>query len=228
MKILVIEDDKSVIDTISLSFKVGWPGTEFLVANDGMTGITLAKQENPDTIILDLVLPDCTGYEVLSTIRSFSNTPVIIVSALDEETDVIKGLEMGADDYLTKPFRKMELLARVKTALRRQSIAASDQVTQVCGALKYLPVTRQVLFHDKSTRLTNTEADILTFLMQNASRVVSHSELSIAVWGKEFEHSANTIKVHIRHLREKLEVDPSHPAIIITSQGAGYSFITPA
>ncbi len=222
MKILVIEDDVSVIDTISLSFQVGWPEVILLSATQGSEGLSMVESESPDVIVLDLKLPDMNGFEVLRKIRDISDTPVIILSGMNEETDVIRGLEFGADDYITKPFRKMELLARIKSAMRRLQ-KSTEQTTLVCGPVKYFPITRQVFVDNRDVRLTVTEADILSVLLKNKGLVVTHSELSLAIWGEDYPNSADTLKVHIRHLREKLENNPSHPEMILTRPGVGYS-----
>lgn len=224
MKVLIIEDDQDVIDTIALSFQVGWPGVELITTGEGKKGISMVESQNPDIIILDLGLPDISGFDALRMIRSFSNIPIIILSAMMEENDIIRGLEWGADDYITKPFRKMEFLVRIKTVLRRQS-PVSDEAPVIAGPLRYLPTTRQFFLDEREVLLTATESDILVELMKNAGLVVSHSSLAEAIWGDDYPNSADTIKVHIRHLREKLEVDPSSPQMIITRPGVGYSLV---
>lgn len=224
MKILIIEDDNDIIDTVALTFQVGWPGIELVSTGEGLKGVEMVESESPDVVILDLGLPDINGYDVLRRIRAFSNVPVVILTVMADENDIIRGLEWGADDYITKPFRKMELLARIKTVLRRQN-PDSDDTPLVCGTFRYVPATRQFFIRDKEIRLTVTESDILHFLMKQAGQVVSHSALSEAVWGDDYTNSADTLKVHIRHLREKLEVDPSHPQHIMTRPGIGYSLV---
>ncbi len=226
MKVLVIEDDEDVVDTVTLAFQVGWPGVELVSAHEGKKGVELVGSESPDITILDLGLPDINGFEVLRQIRSFSDVPIIILTVMTEEDDIIKGLEWGADDYVTKPFRKMELLARIKTILRRQS-PPGEEHPLVCGLLRYEPSRRQFFLHEKEITLTVTEADILYHLMKQAGRVVSHSTLAELVWGDDYPGAADTLKVHIRHLREKLEADPSHPQLILTRSGIGYSLVIP-
>jgi DNA-binding response OmpR family regulator len=221
MKILVIEDDKDIVDTITLAFQVGWPGVELVSTGEGKKGVEMVKTESPDFVILDLGLPDINGFEVLRQVRCFTKVPVIILTVITEEDDIIRGLEWGADDYVTKPFRKMELLARIKTILRRQTPGQESPL--VCGALRYEPSSRRFYNLDKEIVLTGTEADILYQLMKQAGRVLSHATLAENVWGDYYPGSADTLKVHIRHLREKLEKDASHPKLILTRPGIGYS-----
>lgn len=226
MKVLVIEDDEDIIDTITLAFQVGWPGTELVSTYEGRRGVEMVESEAPDITILDLGLPDINGFEVLRQIRGFSDVPIIILTVMTEEDDIIKGLEWGADDYVTKPFRKMELLARIKTVLRRQS-PPGEEPPLVCGPLSYEPSRRQFFYHEKEIALTVTEADILYHLMKQAGRVVSHSDLAEMVWGDDYPGASDTLKVHIRHLREKLEADPSRPQLIMTRSGIGYLLAIP-
>jgi two-component system, OmpR family, response regulator VicR len=226
MKILVIEDDQGIIETIALTLQISWPEIMMVSTSEGLKGVDMAESESPDIIILDLGLPDINGYDVLRKIRAFSNIPIIILTAMTAENDIIRGLEWGADDYITKPFRKMEFLARIKTVLRRGT-HDSDDTPVVCGMLRYVPATRQFYLRDKEVILTVTEADILSYLMKQSGQVVTHSAIAEAVWGDDYANSADTLKVHIRHLREKLEDDPSHPRYITTRPGTGYSLIVP-
>jgi two-component system response regulator VicR len=226
MKVLVIEDDQDVIDTITLTFEVGWPGVELVSSYEGKRGVEMAESEAPDIIILDLGLPDISGFEVLRQIRSFSDVPIIILTVMDEEDDLIKGLTWGADDYVTKPFSKMELLARVKTILRRQNPSA-EEPPLLFGLLRYHPSTRQFFYDDREVILTATEANILCDLMKKAGQVVTQLSLAETVWGVDYPGAADSLKVHIRHLREKLEADPSHPKLILTRPGVGYLLAVP-
>jgi len=226
MKVLVIEDDRDVVDTINLAFQVGWPGVELVSAYEGKRGIEMAESETPDIIVLDLGLPDISGFEVLQQIRSFSNTPIIILSVMTEEDDIIKGLEWGADDYVTKPFRKMELLARVKTVLRRLT-PPGEESPLVCGSLRFHPSTRQFFHGYKEVILTATESNIIYHLMKKMGQVVTQSSLAEAVWGDDYPGAVDSLKVYIRRLRKKLESDPSHPNLILTRPGVGYLLAPP-
>lgn len=226
MKVLVIEDDADVVDTISLAFQVGWPGIDLVSVAEGQKAIDMVESEAPDLIILDIGLPDINGFDVLRRIRSFSSTPIIILTAMVEEIDIIKGLEWGADDYITKPFKKLELLARVKAVLRRKTPPA-ENLPIVCGLLRYEPSTYRFYYGPKEILLTVTETNILLALMKKAGQVISNASLAVEVWGDDYEGAADSLKVHIRHLREKLETEPSNPNLILTRPRVGYILIAP-
>lgn len=220
MKVLLIEDDKEIIDAISLAFRIRWPEADVVSTRLGQKGYELVESESPDIVILDLGLPDISGFEVLRQIRLFSKVPTIILTVRAEEADVVKGLEWGADDYIVKPFRQLEFLARVKALIRRQ--APSEEESLVYGPLRLDTIARQLYYGGKEINLTVTENHILSHLMRNAGRVVTHSSLAEAVWGDDYPGSADSLKVHIRRLREKIEEDPGHPALILTRTGVGY------
>lgn len=225
MKVLVIEDDKEIIDTITLSFMVGWPGVELVSTSEGLEGIEMIDSESPDLVILDIGLPDISGFEVLSRIRSFSSVPIVVLTAMTEESDVIKCLEWGADDFVSKPFSKMELLARVKTKTRRQ-YPDSEKAPLIRGDLRYEPAVNHFYFKDNELALTLTESEILYILMKEAGKVVRHSTLAEIIWGEESASSSGSLKVHIHHLREKLKAcseDNEHNHLIQTWTGLGYS-----
>ena len=225
MKVLLIEDDKEIIDAISLAFQIRWPEAKVVSTRLGEKGVELVESEAPDIVILDLGLPDISGFEVLRQIRLFSHVPTIILTVRQDEADIVKGLEWGADDYITKPFRQLEFLARVKALIRRQS--PEEEESLVCGPLR-LDVTSGQLYHDrKEIALTVTESHILGHLMKNAGRVVTHSSLAEAVWGDDYPGVVDSLKVHIRRLREKIEADPSHPQLILTRTGVGYFLAKP-
>ncbi|MBI2288386.1 MAG: response regulator transcription factor [Chloroflexi bacterium] len=225
MKVLLIEDDREIIEAISLAFQIRWPEAKVVSTRLGKHGVELVETESPDIVILDLGLPDINGFEVLQQIRLFSHVPTIILTVRSDETDVVKGLEWGADDYITKPFRQMELLARVKALIRRRSPSEEEQL--VYGRLR-LDVTTGQLYQDgKEIALTVTESHILGHLMRNGGRVVTHSSLAEAVWGDDYPGAADSLKVHIRRLREKIEATPGNPKIILTRPGVGYFLAKP-
>ncbi len=225
MKVLLIEDDREIIDAISLAFQIRWPEAKVISTRLGKKGVELVESELPDMVILDLGLPDINGFEVLREIRRFSRVPIIILTVRADEADVVKGLEWGADDYVTKPFRQLEFLARVKALIRRQT--PSEEETVTCGPLS-LNTTASELYHDgKEIALTITENRILSHLMKNVGHVVTHSSLSEAVWGDDYPGAAKSLKVHIRRLREKIEKDASHPQFIVTRPGVGYLLARP-
>ena len=226
MKVLMIEDDLEIVETVSLAFQIRWPEAKLLSTHLGEKGVELVESESPDIVILDLGLPDVSGFDVLKQIRLFSVVPILILTVRSEEVDIVKGLEWGADDYLVKPFRQLELLARVKALTRRKS-PSGEEAQLICGALRLDPITRQVLYGDKEINLTSTEGHILHHLMRNAGRVVTHSSLAEAVWGEEYDGGTDSLKVFIRRMREKLETDPSHPQLILVKSGVGYLLSKP-
>ena len=225
MKVLLIEDDKEIIDAISLAFQIRWPEAKVVSTRLGEKGVELVESEAPDIVILDLGLPDISGFEVLRQIRLFSHVPTIILTVRQDEADIVKGLEWGADDYITKPFRQLEFLARVKALIRRQS--PEEEESLVCGPLRLDVTSGQLYYGRKEIALTVTESHILGHLMKNAGRVVTHSSLAEAIWGDDYPGVADSLKVHIRRLREKIEADPSHPQLILTRTGVGYFLAKP-
>ncbi|MFC2039388.1 response regulator transcription factor [Chloroflexota bacterium] len=227
MKVLVIEDDPGIVDTISVAFQIRWPGAKLLSTHLGQRGIELVESYTPDVIILDLGLPDTSGFDVLKQIRLFSTTPVIILTVRLEESDVVKGLEWGADDYVVKPFKQLELLARVKAVMRRQ-ISGAEETPEVCGLLSLNRSTRQLVYGEKEISLTATEAHIVHHLMRNAGHVVTYSSLAEVVWGEDYPGAADSLKVNIRRLRQKLERDPSQPQLILNKPAIGYSLERPS
>ncbi len=226
MKVLIIEDDMDIVEAISLAFQIRWPEAQVVSTHLGEKGIEMVETEAPDIAILDLGLPDISGFDVLKGVRLFSNVPLIILTVRAEEADIIKGLEWGADDYIVKPFRQLELLARVKSLIRRQS-PPGEEPPLSCGPLHFDPTTRQLTNGEREVDLTRTEGEILHHLMKNAGHVATHSRLAEAVWGEDYPGVADSLKVHIRRLREKIEADPSHPQLILTKSGIGYSLVKP-
>ena len=226
MKVLIVEDDPQIIEAVSLAFQIRWPEAELVSTQDGERSVDMVESERPDVVILDLGLPDISGYEVLKRIRLFSDVPVLILTVRSDEADIIKGLEWGADDYMTKPFRQLELLARVKSLMRRRIPVGGEQPL-VCGQLHFNPVTFQLFNGEKEISLTRTEGIILHQLMKNAGQIIDHSTLAEAVWGEDYHDATQSLKVYIRRLREKLETDPSQPLLILTKPGIGYILAKP-
>lgn len=175
----------------------------------------------PDLIFLDLGLNDISGFDVLRQIRTFSNVPVIIITVRGDKADVVKGLELGADDYIVKPFEHMELLARAQAVTRRTSNEYEPNPVTI-GELKFGPSLSMLNYHGKKITLTNTEGLVLYHLMRNAGNVVSCLKLAEFIWGDDYPGADNSIRVYIRRLRNKLEVDPAHPRLIMTKVGVGY------
>ncbi len=217
---LIIEDDEEIVEAISLVFQIRWPEARIVTTSQGKKGVELAGTEQPDIVILDLGLPDISGFDVLRQIRQFSDVPIIIVTARAEEKDIIKGLELGADDYITKPLRQLELIARIKAQTRRQDKTEEEEITS--GSMRLNGVTGQLYHKGKEINLTHTESRILGYLMANAGRVVTHSSIAEAVWGDNYPGVTDSLKVHIRRLREKIEDEPGNPQLVVTKPGTGY------
>jgi two-component system, OmpR family, response regulator VicR len=221
MKILIIEDDVQIVEAIMLAFQIRWPEAKVISTQQGEKGVDFVETEQPDIVILDLGLPDINGYDVLKQIRMFSNIPILILTARTEESDIVKGLEWGADDYMVKPFRQLELLSRIKALTRRSSNNDNESPLTV-GSIVFNPSTGQLIADSKEVNLTPTESRILHHLMRNAGQVVTHSSLADAVWGEDYPGAVDSLKVYIRRLREKLEEEPQEPQLILTKAGIGY------
>jgi DNA-binding response OmpR family regulator len=221
-KILMVEDDEAIIEYLRMAFKVNWPEVEFSSAGFGIEGIAKAQSEGPDLVILDLGLPDIDGFEVLKTLRKFPRMLIVILTARGDEKDIVKGLELGADDYVIKPFRQLELIARVRTLLRRQPGVPEQEVLH-CGRLTLDTAKNDVAMPGgKQVELTRTESIILAQLIRNCGRVVEHSKLAEIIWGENYPGSVNALRVYIGRLRRKLEADVASPTFILSKAGQGY------
>src|SRR4030043_52697 len=229
MKVLVIEDATGIIEVVSLCFQLRWSGTNVISAANGREGVSLVETESPDVVILDIGLPDIDGYQVLKEIRRFSEVPVIMLTVRGEDTDVAKGLELGADDYITKPFSHIELIARVQAVLRRsQGLTVSDEERPFTSGKLSVDFNRnEVLLGGKPVKLTSTERKLLYYLIRNEGRILSHESLLAKVWGDTYVDARDLLRVHIHHLRQKLEDNAETPNIIVTEHGIGYKFIRP-
>jgi two-component system KDP operon response regulator KdpE len=221
MKILIIEDDPTVTETISIVIEMRWPEAKIINTGLGDTGVELVEKEEPDVVILDLGLPDISGFEVLNNIRLFSNVPVIILTVRGDEADVVKGLEQGADDYMIKPFRQLELSSRIQTLLRRSG-SLDEQKPIVYEKMSYDPESNQLIFDGKEIALTKSEGQIFHSLINKAGRVVTQMELVEALYGTSYPEATDSIKVYIQRLRKKIEKDPGKPKVILTKAGIGY------
>ncbi len=223
MRVLIIEDSVEVVEAVSLCLQLRWPEATLSVSAEGTRGIEMLELKSFDIIILDINLPDIDGFEVLKQIRSFSNVPIIIVTVRGKEEDQTRGLEMGADDYIVKPFRPRDLVARVNAVLRRAHVpkVGGDQSSVVRGKLTLNLTTNEVLLGDQIIKLTPTESKLLYVLMNNAESTLSSREISQEVWGREYA-TTDSIRTLIRRLRDKLNDNP--PQIILTARGEGYRF----
>ncbi|NLM45426.1 MAG: response regulator transcription factor [Firmicutes bacterium] len=224
-KILVVDDEKTIVK--GLKFALEKEHYEVLAAYDGEEALRLFEEEAPDLIVLDLMLPGVDGFEVCRRIRKKSETPIIMLTARGEDIDKILGLELGADDYMTKPFNPRELVARVKAILRRSRNKTNDQANLKVIRLQDLEIdlfSHKVKVRGKEVDLTSKEFALLSLLASQPGRVFSREQLLEHVWGYDYYGDARTVDVHIRHLREKIEPDPSAPEMILTVWGAGYKF----
>ncbi len=224
MKVVTIEDDPEIVEAVSLCFDLRWPDVDVKPANEGIAGLNLIEKETPDIVILDIGLPDIDGYEVCRRIRLFSDVPVVMLTVKDQEFDKVKGLELGADDYITKPFSHVELLARVKAVLRRSTMPhlEEDQEPLAVNKIWIDFASREVRVDGVEVKLTPTEYNLLQLLARNAGRVMPHRTLLERVWGSEYIDSSDYLKVYIQRLRSKLNDDTQNPKLIISERGVGY------
>ncbi len=221
--ILLIEDEATVRETLAMNLRA--EGYTVLTAADGMTGLDLARDEAPDLIIMDLMLPKLDGLSVCRIVRKDSDVPIIMLTARGTEMDRITGLETGADDYVVKPFSLGELMARVRANLRRSHADHRAQATRlVAGELTLDLLSRRANSQGTELKLTHREFDLLAELMRNQGAVLSRDLLLNRVWGFDYVGDSHTVDVHIRWLREKIEADPSTPRRITTVRGVGYRF----
>jgi len=226
-KILVVDDEKNIVDIIKYNLKK--EGYNVLTAMDGEEAIAVNEKEKPDIILLDIMMPKLDGYAACRRIREKYDTPIIMLTARAEEVDKVLGLELGADDYVTKPFGTRELLARVKANLRRSSHAdaakdSQDKNVLVFGSLSIDTKLFEVKKDGKSIDLTLREFELLKFLASQKDQVFSREALLEKVWGYEYFGDVRTVDVTVRRLREKIEYDPGKPTFIVTKRGVGYYF----
>lgn len=225
-KILVVDDEKPISDIIK--FNMVKEGYEVVTAFDGREALEMFEAEHPDILILDLMLPEMDGLEVARTIRKTSNVPIIVLSAKDSEFDKVIGLEIGADDYMTKPFSNRELQARVKAILRRTDLTIENQEEEaepkeiVIGDLQILTDAFVVKKHGEELDLTHREFELLHHLATHIGQVMTREHLLETVWGYDYFGDVRTVDVTIRRLREKIEDIPSRPEYILTRRGVGY------
>jgi two-component system KDP operon response regulator KdpE len=222
LRVLVVDDEPQIQSLLRIA--LGSAGYQILPATTGRDAIRLAASAAPDAIILDLGLPDLDGKEVLRDIRAFSRVPIIVLSARDRESEKVAALDLGADDYIEKPFGMGELLARLRTAARHAARAAGEVTRVEIGDLVIDLDKRLVLRAGVQVRLTPKEYDLLAVLAKNAGRVVTHRQILTAVWGPAHHDDTQYLRVFIGQLRSKIEPDPNQPTLIRTEPGAGYRF----
>jgi DNA-binding response OmpR family regulator len=230
-KVLIVEDEPTLLET--LEYNLTRQGYEVYTATDGLKALEVARQERPDAILLDIMLPGLDGLEVCRILRQEMSVPILMLTARTEEVDKIVGLEVGADDYLTKPFSMRELLARVKALLRRVRLIREELVAEdgavsaeklTFGDLTIDLARREVLLQGEALQLKPKEYELLVFLARNRGMVLSRDLILERVWGWDYDGGSRTVDVHVRWLREKIEPDPAHPTRIVTVRGAGYRF----
>lgn len=224
MKILIVDDEKLLVKGIKYNFEQD--GFTVLAAYDGEEAIKMAYDKSIDLIILDLMLPKIDGLAVCQKIREFSNVPIVMLTAKNEDMDKILGLEYGADDYLTKPFNILELKARVKAVLRRMTPKAAQTKESVIsiGNIKLDYNLRRVTIDDRTIDLTAKEFDLIDLFVCNSGKVYSRENLLDIIWGYDYPGDVRTVDVHVRRLREKIEPNPAEPTYIHTKWGVGYYF----
>lgn len=223
-KILIVDDEEHIQELIRFNLENN--GYKAISASNGIDAVRLVKEENPQLVLLDLMLPGKDGYDVCKEIRrdhNVSNTPIIMLTAKSEEIDKILGLELGADDYMTKPFSVRELMARVKAVLRRTAIQPVDQSFKFSNIIVDFQ-KHEVLREGKKIELTLKEFELLEILIKNKGRVMTRDFLLDKIWGYEYIGETRTVDVHIRHLRQKIELDDKNPQHIETIRGIGYRF----
>jgi len=222
--ILVVDDELSIVKFLRANLEAR--GFKVLAAMNGAEALHIFEMELPDLVILDIVMPKMDGFEVCRRLREWTQVPIIMLSAKGDESDKVKCLDLGADDYITKPFGKDELIARVRAVLRRAEAAATTSIKPsfACGDVRVNFASRQVTVAGNEVKLTPTEYTLLQELVLNASKVLTHTHLLNKVWGPEYRDEREYLHVFVRRLRSKLETDPTKPRYILTVPGVGYQF----
>jgi DNA-binding response OmpR family regulator len=227
MKILVVDDDKNIVEAITIGFQLQWQGVEVISASDGEKGLDMFYEHNPDVVLLDVMMPQKDGYTVLKEIRRVSEVPVLMLTARGEELDKVKGLELGADDYLTKPFSHLELFARIRAVLRRAEMPPPVNALPsfISGDLAINFENREVTKNGQAVKMTPTEYNLLFLLARNAGRIVPFETILDKVWGPEYRDQLDYLKTYISRLRKKLEDSHENPKHLLTERGLGYRLV---
>lgn len=227
MKLLLVDDDPDVVESVRLGLQMQWRDLEVIAVGSGGEALAAVEEERPDLVLLDIGLPDMDGYAVLTELRRFSETPVIMLTARDEAIDRVRGLELGADDYVAKPFNHLELFARIKAVLRRlDARAPADRAAPFAhDGLEIDFGAHEARLDGRRLDLTPTEFRLLAVLARNAGWVVPTERLLGLVWGREYADEHDYVRVYVRRLRAKLGDDAEHPRFIRTERGLGYRFV---
>ncbi len=225
--ILVVDDEPKLLDLVRTILEK--ESYNIIEARNGQEAIEKVRQELPDLVLLDVMMPQMDGYEALAEIRRASNTPVIMLTVQATESDKVRGLELGADDYVAKPFDHRELVSRVKAVLRRAamppSLSRSENQVKIDEDFQIDFDKREVIVRGKAQKLRPTEYRLLYHLVSNAGRLISHDNLLTKVWGREYRDDEQLLRLYITYLRQKIETDPSHPKYILNERGLGYRFL---
>lgn len=224
MRLLIVDDAPEVVESVQLDFMLMWPGAEVVAAGDGRTALDLVQRETFDLVLLDIGLPDEDGFSVLKRLRETSTIPVVMLTARDGTEEKIRGLQMGADDYVTKPFNHLELIERVRAVLRRVELTRSTGPTVRYNDFEMDFEKQEVRVAGKLVRLTPTEYNVLHHLVSHQGVVQGHETLLKQVWGPEYRDEVEYLRVYVRRIREKLGDDPERPRYIATVRGYGYRF----
>ncbi|HRE47890.1 MAG TPA: response regulator transcription factor [Aggregatilineales bacterium] len=222
-KILIIDDEEFTVNLIAhLLEKKGY---EVIRAYRAEDGLRKAYRSHPDLVLLDIMMPEMDGFEVCRRLRELSDVPIIFITAKSDVKDVVKGLELGADDYIVKPFENEELIARIRAHLRRSpSPAGAEEIVFNNGEFRVNFLNRELRVRNKEIHLTPKEFNLLSVLVRNTGRVLTRIELVREAWGPNFSEAVDSLKLYIHYLRQKIEDDPQHPQYILTSRGVGYRF----
>lgn len=223
--ILVIDDNPDLLDVVSTALDTA--GYQVITAANGLFGLEMFRRHDPDLVILDVMMPGLKGWEVLQRLRDISTVPIIMLTILGQERDIVRGLEKGADDYILKPFSPRELLGRVRALLRRARMVAGkrEELSLITGDLVLVPESRQVVVNGQAVKLTPIEFRLLSSLVRHAGAVVSHRQLLQEVWGDKHPADIRHLKVYVHYLRQKLKDDPANPRYIVSERGTGYRIV---
>lgn len=225
-RILVVDDEPRMINFIRMNLELD--GHQVIEAHNGLEALEAVRTRLPDIVLLDVMMPELDGFETLRMLREFSSIPVIMLTAKGEENDKVYGLELGADDYITKPFGPREMSSRIKAVLRRADMPTTtpdEAILKIDDRLSVDFNRREVIVNGERVKLRPTEYRLLYHLIENAGWTVSHDQLLAKVWGYEYRDEAHYVRLYVNYLREKIEEDPSHPKYILTERGVGYRFV---
>lgn len=225
-RILVVDDEPRMIGFIRMNLEL--EGHQVIEAHTGLEALEMLRTQLPDVILLDVMMPEMDGFETLRMLREFSDIPVIMLTAKGDENDVVYGLELGADDYVTKPFAPRVLSSRIKAVIKRykaQATSPSEAILKIDDRLSVDFNQREVIVNGERVKLRPTEYRLLYHLIENAGWTVPHEQLLAKVWGYEYRDEAHYVRLYVNYLREKIEEDPSHPQYILTERGVGYRFV---